>query len=112
MTPAELAEKGLAKLESFRTFKKGWDGYDSDPPSDSSLELARGLIGALLEHGLRLKKVMPDVCEGVGIRIGKAYVWVCDSSFVVVPDDDGGNHGIKEMKDQGDVALWVLENYE
>ena len=58
----------LAKLDSFRELKQGWDSYDAEPPSEAALENARSILRHLWDRGgTNQVNLAPSVEGGVGI---------------------------------------------
>lgn len=66
------------KLEAMEGLKKGWNGYDAEPPSAAALTVARRLIHVLQQGGAPPTRVAPSVVGGVGVtrRVGARRVYV------------------------------------
>jgi hypothetical protein len=102
-TPVPEKERAsqLAKLDSFRELKQGWDSYDAEPPSEAALENARGILRHLWTRGDIIKvSLAPSVEGGVGIIFsgpGSKYADIeCfnDGEILAITSEDGAEPSV------------------
>lgn len=65
---AEKLWNALLKLEKFRHFKQGWNGYDADPFSDELISYVREAIIIDLD-------IIPEVFPSADNSIQLEYTW-------------------------------------
>lgn len=72
--PAGFPEK-IRQLESLRDLTKGWDGYQAEPPSTTSLQNARSLLEALSLMNIVPERVAPSADGGVALILSTHPVY-------------------------------------
>lgn len=86
------------KLEKFRMLKKGWNGYDADPPSDLAISNARLFLDACKDIQLEPTRLNPSSMEGIAIKFknkisffiefyNNGSVWMMKTFEVKIIDD-------------------------
>lgn len=59
------------KLASFRSLKKGWDGYKATPPDLKPVHLVSGFLDLLRQNRYLPSRLAPSVVGGVGVSFRK-----------------------------------------
>lgn len=69
--------------------QRGWNGYESDPPSDTAIGWAFVVVLQLIEEDLRPTRIAPSAIGGVGITIRRNAIKV-----YIETDNDGEITGL------------------
>ncbi|HEY2910958.1 MAG TPA: hypothetical protein VGI99_11970 [Gemmataceae bacterium] len=66
------------KLDTMRALRRGWNGYDAEPPSALAIATATGYLDQLASEQFAPARVAPSVVGGVGVtcRNGDRRVYV------------------------------------
>lgn len=57
----------LDKVDSFSSYKKGWDSYKADPPSQLAMNKAKDIITFLLNNNFIPTRVNPSCIGGIAV---------------------------------------------
>lgn len=59
----------IARLESFRSLRPGWDSYDAEPPTETAIDNARHILRVIWtsETAPPLRQISPSVEGGVAL---------------------------------------------
>lgn len=104
------------KIESMSFLQKGWDSYDAEPPSKSSIDRAKSFVLKCVGAKLPIVAVNPTIVGGVAIKFKKksyrGFIEVLNTGTINVVLSSTGNSSYESDVTERKALVKLIKHFK